>query len=290
MTISNRQEGNILNSHFHGYPQRRIALETEVCLETVNKRIQLFKREGTIHKSARRKSFYDSIEDIVRNRIRFFLGLERRRDKYTLNQIHDALTKEGFEITKSKVKGWVRKERNTLKDGHLDMYYQLGKVVQFDWGSKKMKVAGKNRIIHFAVFALPFSNYRYVYTTERMDGKAFVDAFINFTKHVGCVFPVMMIDNMKIAVKHRSFKKREVEFTDLFNQLSEHYGMEIRPCTPYQPNQKGTVENAVRTLKSELLAINRKFHSIQSLQSQVEEVLKRVNDKQHHEKNDTCKI
>lgn len=46
-----------------------------------------------------------------------------------------------------------------------------------------------------------------------MDGLSFVEAFISFTNHVGGVYPVLLIDNMSIAV---SFQKKFPVLTSLF--------------------------------------------------------------------------
>ncbi|WP_137792043.1 DDE-type integrase/transposase/recombinase [Bacillus sp. E(2018)] len=99
---------------------------------------------------------------------------------------------------------------------------------------------------------------------------------------------ILLIDNMKIAVKHRSYRNTQVELTILFKQLSHHYGLEVRTCTPYRPNQKGTVENAVSTLKRELHGLNQNYHSIKELQRSVHVVFDRLNRKMHPSKKNIC--
>lgn len=288
MVLSQKQESEILDLHLSGLSQRVISKKVEVCLDSVNNRVNLFRQTGTVHKKKKNRSLYNPFEEVTRQRIRYYLSLEKRKCRYTVNQVFNLLIEEGFEVSKSKVGQWVRLERNRLKESYLDIFYQPGHMVQFDWGSKKIKVSGVNRTIYFAVFALPFSNYRYIHVTEKMNANSFVDAFICFTKHVGCVFPILLIDNMKIAVKQRSYRNNQVEFTVLFNQLSHHYGLEVRTCTPYRPNQKGTVENAVSTLKRELHGLNQNFHSIKELQRSVHIVFNRLNRKMHPNKKNTC--
>lgn len=157
-------------------------------------------------------------------------------------------------------------------------------MVQFDWGTKKMKINGQNKTVCFAVFAFPYSNYRYVYVTEKMNGHSFIEAFHAFTNHVGGVYPILLIDNMRIAA---SFKKKLPTLTALFQQLQVHFKLEVRLCTPYRPNQKGTVENAVKTLKRSLTLAEQEFSSLQDLQDTVSNTFMKLNQKMHHEKNDT---
>ncbi|UHA61426.1 IS21 family transposase [Metabacillus litoralis] len=289
MTLSRTQESQILDLHLIGTAQRTIAKEVAVCLDSVNKRIQHFKQTGTTHMTYRKRaSQYDPKEEMVKQRIRYYLSLEKRKSRFTVNQLHINLLSDGYEVKKSKVGQWVRFERNRLKESYLDIYHEPGLAVQFDWGSKTVKVNQRNKLIHFAVFALPYSNYRYVHVTEKMDAKSFVDAFISFTKHIKCVFSILLIDNMKIAIKNRSFRENQIQLTDLFKQLESHYGMTVRPCTPYRPNQKGTVENAVGTLKQEIQGLNQDYQSIKHLQNEINIILKRINNKKHPNKNNTC--
>ena len=121
-------------------------------------------------------------------------------------------------LLKVKSKGMDSSERNRLKESYLDIFHEAGQMVQFDWGTEQIKINNRNRTICFAVFAFPYSNYRYVYATERIDGRSFVEAFIAFTKHIGGVYPILLIDNMKIAARHRSYRKQQPKLTTLFQK------------------------------------------------------------------------
>jgi transposase len=87
--------------------------------------------------------------------------------------------------------------------------------------------------------------------------------------------------------KHRSYRELQPQLTSLFQQIEEHYNIEVRLCTPYRPNQKGTVENTVKTLKSKLFAHQSEFSSIQELQETIHNIFNILNQQKHHEKKDT---
>jgi transposase len=89
-------------------------------------------------------------------------------------------------------------------------------MCQYDWGQTKLIVNGIKRKVFFAVFALPYSHYRFLKVTKSMDGKAFVDAFISFVEHMNGIFPVLLIDIMKMARKNLSFWNKVQETTTLF--------------------------------------------------------------------------
>ena len=288
MALSRTKESQILDLILAGHSQRSIAAKVEVCLASVNHRVQLFKETGSTKlTSSKRKSRYQPIEEKIRQRIRYYLAVETKKNRFTVEQVHEKLIDDGFSITKSKTKEWLRQERNRLKESYLDIFHEPGQMVQFDWGTKKMKINGRNRTVCFAVFAFPYSNYRYVYVTERMDRRAFVEAFTAFTKHIDGVFPILLIDNMKIATRYSSYCNQQPKLTTLFQQLEDHYKIEVRLCTPYRPNQKGTVENAVRTLKTHLFAYQPSFDSLDELQKKIHISFNHLNQKKHHEKNDT---
>ncbi|MBT2641744.1 transposase [Bacillus sp. ISL-41] len=263
MVLSRTKESQILDLTLVGYSQREIAKQVDACLTTVNHRSKLFKETGsTQFVPQERKSKYEPIEEMARQRIRFYLAIEKRKSNFTNEQLHEKLFDDGYRISFSKAKEWIRLERNRLKESYLDIFHEPGQMVQFDWGTKRIIINGMNRTVCFAVFALPYSNYRYVYVTEKMDGRSFVKAFIAFTKHIGGVYPILLIDNMKIAARHKKYCEEQSQLTKLFQQLEIHYGIEVRLCTPYRPNQKDTVENAVKTLKTELFAHYSGFASL----------------------------
>ncbi|MBT2641717.1 IS21 family transposase [Bacillus sp. ISL-41] len=287
MALSRTKESQILDLILAGHSQRAIAAKVDVCLASVNHRVQLFKETGSTKlTSSKRKSRYEPIEELTRQRIRYFLAVETKRNKFTVDQLHEKLLDDGFPIKKTKAKEWIRLERNRLKESYLDIFHEAGHMVQFDWGTKKIKINGRSRTVCFAVFAFPYSNYRYVHVTERMNGRNFVEAFIAFTKHIGGVYPVLLIDNMKIAAHHKKYRDQQPQLTALFQQLEHHYNLEVRLCTPYRPNQKGTVENAVKTLKTHLFAYQADFVSLNKLQEEIHKIFNLLNGKKHHEKSD----
>lgn len=165
---------------------------------------------------------------------------------------------------------------------HLDLCYNPGEAAQFDWGTIQLTINGKKKRICLAVFCFPYSNYRFYYATKSMNKDCFLQAFQAFIKHIGAIPPVLIIDNMRIAVQYTEGKRK---LTALFQQLEQHYGMKIKPCTPHRPNQKGNVENAVRTIKT-YLKHEVTYQTIKQLAQYINDWNKERNMQPHHEKND----
>jgi transposase len=62
----------------------------------------------------------------------------------------------------------------------------------------------------------------------------------------------LKIDNMKTAVYAN--KKYTLEFNRDFLEFCYHYGVTIKPCTPFHPEQKGKVEAGVKYLQNNFVA------------------------------------
>lgn len=77
MVLPRTKESQLLDLFQAGYPQRNIAKITEVCLATVNHRAKLFKATGSTKLiQKKRKSKYNPIEEMGRQRIRYYLAKE----------------------------------------------------------------------------------------------------------------------------------------------------------------------------------------------------------------------
>lgn len=186
-------------------------------------------------------------------------------------------------LKKRQIKAIIDEEKMRFYLKHLDLCYKPGEAAQFDWGTIQLIMNGEKKRICIAVFSFPYSNYRFYYVTSSMNSTSFLEAFQAFITHLGAVPPVLIIDNMRIAVQYEGGKRR---LTALFQQLEQHYGMKIKPCTPHRPNQKGNVENAVRTIKT-YLKTETTYNTDKQLARHIKQWNKERNEQPHHEKNDT---
>lgn len=185
-------------------------------------------------------------------------------------------------LKKRQLKAIFAEEITRLYIKHLDLCYNPGEAAQFDWGTIQLTIGGIKKRICLAVFSFPYSNYRFFYPTASMTNEGFLEAFQAFIQHIGAIPPVLIIDNMRIAVQYENGKRT---LTSLFRQLEQHYRMKIKPCTPHQPQQKRNVENAVRTIKTHLNK-TQTYNSNKHLAHHIKQFNKERNARPHHEKND----
>lgn len=295
MTLEKPQYFEILDLILNGKSYREVSGMMDISKNTPYNLIKRLRTTGSILPATTKVSPYDPIIRAISERIHYYLLLKknsynRKKVKLTNKEIYILILAEGYMISVTKFKQILRLEKNKNKDSYLHIAHVPGEVVQFDWGHTRIKIGGKDQRIYFAVFTLPYSNYCKAYVTSKQDGQSFVNVYKKFIKDIKGIPPVLLIDNMKIAKVHKSKTIKEEKLTTLFKTISDHYGFEVRFCTPYRPNQKGNVENGVKIIKS--LFDNyyiSSFDTITELQDFINIRIIDLNNKMHPSKNDTCR-
>ena len=80
------------------------------------------------------------------------------------------------------------------------------------------------------------------YSSEKQ--QAFLDAHIHAFHFFGGIFPVLIYDNLKTAVKEVLKGNQRIE-QDGFQKFKAYYNFEARFCNPAQGHEKGGVEGAI---------------------------------------------
>lgn len=268
MTLSLNTISTIQHMTIQGLSQRAIAAMIGHTLASVNKYSKMLR-------------YYT--QDGLRLSQYYCRCLLAQNAHLTLGEFETFVKQElKLRLKKKQTKAIFKEEITRLYIKHLDLCYNPGEAAQFDWGTIQLTIGGAKKRVCIAVFSFPYSNYRFFYPTTSMTNTGFLEAFQAFIHHIGAIPPVLIIDNMRIAVQYDSGKRI---LTSLFRQLEQHYGMKIKPCTPHQPQQKGNVENAVRTIKKHLDIIQT-YNSDKHLANHIKHFNKERNALPHHEKND----
>lgn len=268
MTLSLHNISKIHQMTLQGISQRAIAAVIHHTLATVNKYSKLMR-------------YYT--QDELRLSHYYCRCLLAHNSDLTQNELENFLKAElKLSLKKYQLKAILAEEKMRLREKHINLCYSPGEAAQFDWGTIQLTIGGAKKRVCIAVFSFPYSNYRFFYPTASMTNEGFLEAFQAFIQHIGAVPPVLIIDNMRIAVQYENGQRT---LTALFRQLEQHYGMKIKLCTPHRPQQKGNVENAVRTIKTHLDNIQT-YNSDKQLANQIKQFNNERNAQPHHEKND----
>jgi transposase len=128
--------------------------------------------------------------------------------------------------------------------------YRPGQVLQLDWAEMATRpmLAGRERRVYALVASLPYSGAQTAFFSLEMTLEAFLEGHVRAFEWLGGVPRECVYDNLRAVVARRDGD--EVVWNRRFLHLRGHYGFHATACTPASPREKGSVEAAVRYLKS----------------------------------------
>lgn len=220
------------------------------------------------------------------NEIKRLKGFAKQQMKKI--DMHEALLKEGFNISYSSVISVVNKLEKTKKEAFIKQEYAPGDVVEFDFGTVKLSTEDNIvREYQLAVFTSAYGNYRWARLFPKQNTSCFLEAHAHFFKEIGGVFRTVVYDNTRVAVK-RFIGKSDKEPTDALLKLSMYYKFEYRFCNAYSGNEKGHVERSVELIRRKAFGKDVEFKSIDEANEHLIEVLKEINSKCSFGRNKTA--
>jgi transposase len=139
-----------------------------------------------------------------------------------------------------------REERAAQRTG-----YRPGQVVQFDWGEMptRPRIAGVERRVYALVASLPFCGAQTAHFSFDMTIESFLEGHVRVFDWLGGVPRECVYDNLRTAVAKRD-SRQVIRWNQRFLHLRGHYAFHSTACTPQTPREKGSVEGAVRYLKT----------------------------------------
>jgi transposase len=128
--------------------------------------------------------------------------------------------------------------------------YRPGQVLQLDWAEMptRPRLAGRERRLHALVASLPNSGAQTAFFSLEMTLESFLEGHTRAFEWLGGVPRECVYDNLRSVVARR--EGEQVVWNRRFLHLRGHYGFHATACTPATPREKGSVEAAVRHLKS----------------------------------------
>jgi transposase len=165
---------------------------------------------------------------------------------------------------------------------YLQRIYKAGEVAFVDYVGPKIPIhISSTEIRHAQVFigVMGASSYNYweASWTQQLDD--FISSNIRMLEFFGGVPEFITPDNLKSGVKRAS--KTDPEINDTYQNMADHYGTCILPARPYEPTDKGPVENAVKVFEQRVLfrLHDRIFTSLEELNTELRTHLIALNDR-----------
>jgi len=128
--------------------------------------------------------------------------------------------------------------------------YRPGQVLQLDWAElpTRPRLAGRERRLYALVASLPYSGAQTAFFSLDLTLESFLEGHARAFEWLGGVPRECVYDNLRSVVARREGER--VVWNPRFLHLRGHYGFHATACTPATPREKGSVEAAVRYLKS----------------------------------------
>lgn len=172
-----------------------------------------------------------------------------------------------------------------LKNRDLSMHleYEPGDMIMVDFAGKKQHYrdpdTGERVPCEVFVAILPFSGLIFCLAVASQRTADFIRCINAMLRFYAGVTITILCDNLRTAVIRPD--RYEPVFTELCNQLSEHYGTTFSATRPYSPRDKAMVERAVNIVYTHVYAPlrNREFNSLEALNAAMQEQLILLNNK-----------
>ncbi len=239
-----------------------------------NKVSNILNRDKLIEKQTRDKS---SIYLPYKETIKTWL----EKDKLTRVRIHDKL-KEEYKTHGSydALRRFIQKHIPQPIEAFGVQEHLPGAEMEVDFGDIIVYLERTRRKVKFQLlaFVLPFSGKKYYELCENQKAETFYTGFKNAFSFYGGVAKNVKPDNLKAAVNKNS--RYILEFNQSFLEFSYHYRFCINPCTPYSPQQKGTVEAGVKYAQANFVP-GRQFQDKEDLVHQLKEWTTMINKRVH---------
>ncbi|RLD03270.1 MAG: IS21 family transposase [Chloroflexi bacterium] len=169
-------------------------------------------------------------------------------------RIFEMLKERGYEGGLSLVRQTVAQLRPSTKRAYQTQHFEPGESAQVDWGTwEYLDVTGGRRRISFFSMVLCHSRLLYVEFFLGTAMEFWLQAHRHAMEYFGGVPGKVVVDNCKTAVLKARTATESPVLNPYYQSFADHYGFDIIACDPYQPNQKGGVENTIGYIRTSFL-------------------------------------
>ena len=242
-----------------GLSQREIARRLGINRRTV---VRLARSDEPPHyRRPALGSQLDSLEPVLRRLVEEWPQIKAPRVAEILRLEH------GFSGSERLVREHLRRLRPSSVRPAQRTGYRPAQVLQLDWAEMptRPRIAGRERRVYALVAALPYSGAQTAHFSFDLTLESFLEGHVRAFEFFGGVTRECVYDNLRSVVARR--EREQVVWNQRFLHLRGHYAFHSSACTPETPREKGSVEAAVRHLKSGFWPA-RRFRDLRELNDQ----------------------
>ena len=221
----------------------------------------ILKRMETIGKQTRNKTsrftpHQQTIKELLDKKITRRRIFEILKGSYDLKSQYDALCK------------YIQKEFPKKVEAFGVQESKPGETAEVDFGYLGMFPGPSGKLVKTFGLAIVLTFSRLGFYAVCFDQKleTLIREVTNAFRYFGGVPKRLKVDNMKTAIlKNQHY---DLEYNPDFLEFAYHYNTVIVPCTPYRPQEKGTVESGIKYLQVNFIA-GRVFTSASDMKGQL---------------------
>ena len=226
-----------------GLKQSAIARELGCHRHTV---ANILEREGFTEKQTRTKG---SVFDPYQSQIREWIG----KKTSILRQFELLHETYGVDSTYVNLCKYIQSRFPKQKEAFGVQVTAPGDIAEVDFGYLGMFVGPLGTLVktYGLCAVLPYSRIGFYAITYDQKLATLVAKLTEAFGYFGGVPKKLKVDNMKTAIlKNQQY---DLEYNPDFLEFAYHYHTVIIPCTPYHPEQKGTVESGIKYVQGNFL-------------------------------------
>lgn len=257
--------------HNQGLKQSTIAKQVGCHRHTV---AHVLARDTLIEKQTRKKgSLFDPYQEQIKEWI--------KQEVSVLRQFEILTQTYGIHSTYVNLCKYIQTHFPKQPEAFGVQVTEPGEVAEIDFGYLGMFPGPLGTIVktYGLVVTLHYSRLGFYAITYDQKLETLITELENAFVYFGGVPKKLKVDNMKTAIlKNQHY---DLEFNQDFLEFAYHYNTVIIPCTPYSPEQKGTVEAGIKYLQGNFLA-GRVFENSPDMKAQLVEWMETYANKRIH--------
>jgi len=269
-----RHEVEILLKAGHG--KTEVARLAEVSLCSVKR---IAKEGPVVHvdDAAEREKRRIGRPSQVENFRKFVLEILNEKADLPSREILRRVREAGYQGGKTVLYGLVASVRPKSVQPLVRFEGLPGEFSQHDFGQYAVEfVGGSTRSVHFFASRLKYSRYIRVSLVKDEAVESLVRALAEHVESWGGRPLLCVFDRPKTIALKWNRNGEVTEWNPVFAYAALEMGIGVELCWPYRANQKGSVENLVKFVKSSFFKV-RSFHDEEDLQQQLGEWHREVN-------------
>ena len=230
--------------HNQGEKKSQIARELGCRRNTVS---NIVNRDGIIEKQTRVKS---SVFDPYKQQISEYLDKRLSRLR-----IFELLGEEyGIKSAYINLCKYIQNQFSKRVEAYGVQVVEPGEAAEIDFGElgRLPGPMGKKVRTFGLAIVLPYSRLDFYAICYDQKLETLVKELKAAFDYFGGVPKRLKVDNMKTAILRN--QHYDLEFNQDFLEFASHYNTVVIPCSPYSPEQKGTVEAGIKYLQSNFAA------------------------------------